>query len=928
MSLDDLTRNSFQSGISPQKWISLCKMFLAKQSIFDSPQLTQRALSNSVLVLYRSFPGDPVLQEYLKIALQTGKLSIAIFVSTLLSAARSTELHAPATLDMLCRIALDTHYSSGLSSAALSYYDSPVTVSNTLQDALALLRVAHELPMSHFHQLTTSASELVALLFSSADISQVPPSQCIVLLGDANSMLTLSSISQNVRQVLESFTLSLGLLVGDEAKASNTPDAHLMHNFHLALGKSDSIGSSNTDTVSCSLTLGYLLSHRADEFGAGSGTDPGALLVSMFRRNSWAPPVFYTQLLLSAFICLSESASVSPLIWRAFIVGRLPYILISFEKILNSDGATPENWASSHANYFILLIALFSEGGPTSGCNLRSTASRILVRDFLRQLLLCGLLDQTFVLTMDPTFSNDTTVYMQSEAQAELGDLDAYFSSKLSPDMAFEDVRLFIERTWNDSQSHKAFSEVALRRFKISATSLDTETLSHLCRIFYLFDAALDIISLQSKISDLIFHALLCLQEFDCETVGDPQTAVSDLGDVVLFLQSTLTRFHLETDTYTSGGRSISSGFLRSTAVVHRLNDLSSDDAVAFNAWYKALFDSSSEGIEDTILRSTKPKALLRISASLFSHAIKDPNIDEDVLNNGISYFNGPLLRWTLVGVVQALTREIQLQGFSAPKHFNILQTLLLSSECPRPVKCLCGQGIVALLADKRVQNSIPPLNIDTTAMYHVVSHALGVSNGGKSSQSQTAALGSHILEHPRQAIRDAIAKARASKAPNLDLERCIKICGCEKFLRILWSELVSTANLGETDVCTRIATFALTMPRPLGSPPVLAIFLNIVLPSLISSIDSRPAGDQTVPTELLGSIVLSILTASLHLDLVFSDVSRPVLGQASVTMARRVAADLRSRAKKQSTASKMILKRLSSSQAIVANFPIFKADS
>ncbi|KAJ7706096.1 mediator complex subunit Med5-domain-containing protein [Mycena rosella] len=939
MSLDDLTRNSFQSGISPAKWVSLCKMFLAKQNTFDSPQATQRALSNSVLVLYRSFPGDPDLQEYLKIALQSGILSIAVFVSTLLQAARSSELHAPATLDMLSRVALDAHYSSGLPSmsAVLSYSDSPMTLSNTLQDALALLRVAHELPMSHFHQLTTSASELVILLFSCADMSQVPPSQSMVILGDAGQMINHNSISQEVRQVLESFVLSLGLLMGDDAKVA--PEAHLMHSFQLALGKSDILGSnSNTDTVSFSLTLSYLVAHRANEFGAGSGADPGALFVSMFRWSSWAPPVFYTQLLLSAFICLSESAAVSPLIWRAFIIGRLPSILISFEKILNSDSAAPENWRSAlqvavtsilrRSDLLERCDRLVNQAASAHSTHLEDMAlSRILSRDFLRQLLLSGLLDQTFVLAMDPTFSNDTTLYLQSEAQDVGLDLDAYLYSKLSPDMDFDDTCLWIDRIWNDSGSHKTFAEVALRRFKTSASSLDTETLSHMCRIFYLCDAALDMISLHSRVSDLIFQALLFLEESDCETVGDPQTAVSHLGDVVLFVQSTLTRFHLETDVFTSGGRSISSGFLRSTAVVHRLDELSEEDATAFNAWYKALFDSSSEGIEDTILRSTQPKTLLRISPSLFSHAIKDANIEEEVLNNGISYFTGPLLRWTLVGVVLALSHEIQLKGFLAPKHFSVLQTLLLSSDCPRPVLCLCGQGIIALIADKRSQNVAASVSVDAVSMHRVVAHALGIPGGA---QSQPVSLGSQIpgQSQPRQAIRDAIAKARGSKAPVLDVERCIKTCGCEKFLRILWSELLTLASMGETDICTRIATFALTIPRPLNSPPLLAMFLNILLPGLISTIDNRQVAEQTVAIELLGSIVSSILTASLHLDLAFSEASRPVLGQPSISMSRRVAADLRFRAKKYSNASKMILQRLSSSQSFVANFPVFKADS
>ncbi|KAJ6503472.1 hypothetical protein C8R47DRAFT_1250472 [Mycena vitilis] len=946
MSLDDLTRNSFQSGISPPKWTSLCKLFLAKQNTFDGPQAIQRALSNSVLVLYRSFPGDPDLQEYLKIGIQSGMLSISIFVSTFLQAARSTELHAPATLDMLCRVALDAHYSSGLPSG-ISFSDTPMTVSNTLQDALALLRVAHELPISHFHQLTTSASELAILLFSSADMSQLPSSQAIVLLGDASSMISHNSISQDVRQVLESFALSLGLLVGDDAKAAS--DAHLMHSFQFALGKSDTLGSSsNTDTVSLSLALSYLVIHRADEFGAGSGTDPGALLVSMFRWTSWAPPVFYTQLLLSAFICLSESASVSPLIWRAFIIGRLPHILLSFEKTLNSDNATPENWASALQ---VAVTSILRRSELLERCDRLvnqwatshsthpedPTLTRVLSRDFLRQLLNSGLLDLTFVLAMDPAFSNDTTVYLQSEAQDFGVELDAYLNSKLSHDQDFDDARLWIDRVWNDSSSHKVFTEVAFRRFKTSASSLDTESLSHWCRLFYLCDAALDMISLHSKMSDLIFLALQFLQEADCETVGDPQTAVSHIGDVVLFVQTTLTRFHLGSDVLTSGGRSVSSGFLRSTAIIHRLDELSEEDTVAFNAWYKALFDSNSEGIEDTILRSTQPKTLLRISASLFSHAIKDPSIDEEVLNNGISYFTGPLLRWTLVGVVQALTHEIQLKGFSAPRHFSVLQILLLSPDCPRPVQCLCGQGILSILLDKRMQNPNLLAIFDVGSVHRVVAHSLGLPHNGnyslsasQTTQSQPASLASQIpaQSQPRQAIRDAIAKARGSKAPVLDVERCLKTCGCQKFLQMLWSELLTPANLGETDVCTRIATFALTIPRPLNSPPLLAMFLYILLPGLLATIDARQAGDQTVAIELLGSIVSSILTASLHLDLAFSEVSRPILGQPSIAMARRVAVDLRFQEKKQSHASKLILQRLGSSPSFVANFPIFKAES
>jgi len=90
------------------------------------------------------------------------------FVATLLQAARSPELHTSATLDMLCRVALDAHYASGLPpiGSVVSYNESPVVVLEIIRDALALLRTAHSIPISHFHRLTTSASELTILLLS------------------------------------------------------------------------------------------------------------------------------------------------------------------------------------------------------------------------------------------------------------------------------------------------------------------------------------------------------------------------------------------------------------------------------------------------------------------------------------------------------------------------------------------------------------------------------------------------------------------------------------------------------------------------------------------------------------------------------------------------------------------------------------------
>jgi mediator of RNA polymerase II transcription subunit 5 len=100
-----------------------------------------------------------------------------------------------------------------------------------------------------------------------------------------------------------------------------------------------------------------------------------------------------------------------------------------------------------------------------------------------------------------------------------------------------------------------------MQRYTQFATSLDADDLSHLCKILYTCDHALDIMVLHVKLTEIVFRALKFLEEYDCETVGkppakerkvaliaslgDPQTAVSHLGDVVLLVQYIIVRFRV-----------------------------------------------------------------------------------------------------------------------------------------------------------------------------------------------------------------------------------------------------------------------------------------------------------------------------------------------------------------------------------------------
>lgn len=183
---------------------------------------------------------------------------MSVYVKTFLQATRSPDLATSSTLDMLSRTALD--YSTPYGSAT-PFHDRPSLALEALQDAIALLTTALALPVSHFHQVTGSASELLLMLISCiSDVSQVSTAQALILLADVNNLLLHGiALPPNVRQALEEFAMSLYLIIGDDAKAAR--EAQLMHTLQLALGKGGK-GDSSADIVTLGLELNYFVSRQ------------------------------------------------------------------------------------------------------------------------------------------------------------------------------------------------------------------------------------------------------------------------------------------------------------------------------------------------------------------------------------------------------------------------------------------------------------------------------------------------------------------------------------------------------------------------------------------------------------------------------------------------------------------------------------------
>lgn len=256
----------------------------------------------------------------------------------------------------------------------------------------------------------------------------------------------------------------------------------------------------------------------------------------------------------------------------------------------------------------------------------------------------------------------------------------------------------------------------------------------------------------------------------------------------------------------------------------------------------------------------------------------------------------------------------------------------------------LCSPNILKILSGKRTQLIFSSHHYDISAIRTVALRTLSIKKDGEGASSlvdhsevftlvlgngqatgdSTAVPPDAFLDFPRREIHDAFALARQHKAPRIDVGRCLTITTPTKFLLLLWTELCVAASLGETETCRRIMTFVLVVPRA-GVPPLLPLFTYNVLPQLIAAVDQQ-GGDTSVHTELLATIIAGALSGALHLEWALQTICNEhttLLGQASGVLARKLAADLRTR-KTTSSTSRTILEHLSTSSPFAANFPVF----
>ncbi|KAG8696813.1 mediator complex subunit, partial [Ceratobasidium sp. 394] len=478
--------------------------------------------------------------------------------------------------------------------------------------------------------------------------------------------------------------------------------------------------------------------------------DHVSALHTVFNLNQPNFEGFYSQLYTSLLsILAAESDPNTRILVRATIFGSLPTLLRQLEAQVESQSPLSklrEALQSAVSGLFTNHPALLDK------CDAQPYHSALVharddsmdedthendikgknIRTMLVQSLQCvSLLDSNSTASAAlglENWSGRGTGRLFVEAGDNGQELEGYIRSKLSPETPIADGLELLDRAVADPETHTCLCSVLHKSYISLSGSTQhmspatLEAVAHLSRLLYTHPTVLDALSLRVAPTELVAAGLAFLEDLEYAGVGDPQSALGQYGDVLLLLQLLIARYELRNGIFKHGERLLDASYLTSSWAVYNLVDLPDSERMLVNDWVKAAFDSNSFGIDDNILRSTNPRVLLKLCATLFAEAIRkcaaEPEATgKEILRNGVSYFEGPLLNWTLRGVIWGLANEAERHGHAAQTHLEILQLLVLASGCPPPVLEMTRHRVLRLLASLQV----PKASLDVNAMMRVL---------------------------------------------------------------------------------------------------------------------------------------------------------------------------------------------------------------
>ncbi|KAG9039058.1 mediator complex subunit [Tulasnella sp. JGI-2019a] len=459
---------------------------------------------------------------------------------------------------------------------------------------------------------------------------------------------------------------------------------------------------------------------------------------------------------------------------------------------------------------------------------------------------------------------------IQKEAHEAGMDLLGYCDRKLSHDAAMDDITAFLMDAANDAGSHAAISTAILKRWRTLVSTSDIGGLNILAKILSEHVAILDILSLHIPIVELVEECLVFLDDYEFDAVGDPQWALTLLGPIFLFVQLCVYHFGLSNLLLQHDGRKLSVDFLAPKIHVPEMQSFSADEKVVFKGWLEAVFasDSSSEGISDKLLRTTPPKLLLRMGAALFCAAIKTNGTDIEALRSGgVAFFLEPLLNWSLVGVLRGLVEDAFRRGYLATLNFQVIQTLVLDTNCPKPVIQMAGRCLLRLIDDPVLQAALKSILFDSTSVKQRVNRALGISDGGP----------------VMQVIGPTSLKAMLTQSSQADYTSSLplSLSGLSSYptkhvMDSIYATLMSVARAGPySRSCRYLAISVISLPHPVcaRSPALLPYFIHTYLPRLLASLDHVSTSDRSLTINVMAVLVSWSLLVSFRAEKALFDV-------------------------------------------------------
>ncbi|KAH7345367.1 hypothetical protein B0J17DRAFT_38253 [Rhizoctonia solani] len=737
--VNDITKAAFLSGYPAENWLAVVQQLKPH----GPSAVPASEICASIFSLLEAYPLSPVLLQYLCVALDSDNTSpvlpIGIYITALIAWSQ-TILASPTDqttqlLSALCAI------------AAPRVQKPSANLSPTLPTAQGCVSLVQHVSHMHDALLTSSTLEILLAVLRTVVASprnpNLSPALALNLVPGVNDLLDGGEI---VSSQLTNWLFQLSALTTVDgpgpARVQQVTDESPQRPELLEFSRNGPL----FDVLAYQVTtvLAYPDLHLS--------------ALQTVYHTTHAPDSFFSQLYLSLIsILANEPDGNTRLIIRAALFGSLPSLLCQLDAVQTKLKEGVQSAITGLFTHYAALLDKCDAAAPITRAR-EDSMEEDVPEDGSKGKNIRTMLVQSLqsVSLLDSNFPSVPGVVIEhwpgrgvgrvfTEAGENGQDLEVYLRSKLlSLDVPASDKLELIDRAVVDPETHACLCTVLHKGYTSLTTSTQhlspatLESLAHLSRLLYSHPTVLDIVGLRVPPTEFVAAGLAFLVDLEGAGVGDPQSALGQYGDVLLLLQLLVTRYELRSGTLKHGDRVLDASYLTSSWAVYNLSDLTESERTLINDWVKAAFDSNSFGIDDNILRSTNPRVLLKLSATLFTEAIRKCAAEPEgagmeILRNGVSYFEGPLLNWTLRGVIWALSNEAERHGHAAQTHLDILQLLVLANGCPAPVIEMTRHRVLRLLASPY----IPKANIDVNAMLGV----LHPSNAGSDSTSTSAPL-------------------------------------------------------------------------------------------------------------------------------------------------------------------------------------------